>query len=807
MSAIWLRLRSELRSRWRAWLGLALLLGMAGGAATAAAVGARRTETAYPRFVAEYKGFDLLTGGAPEGIDVAKALVTLAHLPEVKDWARGDTVAYAGFLPGGRLLTNPSLTAVTDFQGRVGSEINRWKVLSGRQFDPAALDEALIDFGTAEKYDLHVGSVIRLVVGDYTIPNPKVAPVRIVGIVAAPGGFPAVGIPTLFTTVWVTPAFGRRYSPDPYQGDSALLIRLKRGAADLPAFLRAKDRAGLGDIDVPIVEKVQTAGVQRSIRFESQALWALAALVGLASLAVLGQALGRQMHMDSDELPTLRAIGMSRRQLFALGLARSTAIGLIGAAVTVPVALLLSPLTPIGLARLAEPDPGIWVDGATLALGAALVLGLAVIVSVIPAIRVARSAGPVGEAQVERERPSPLAAALGRTSSSPAAAAGLRMALEPGRGRTAVPVRSTMFGVAVSVAALTAALLFASSLHHVLATPRLSGLTWDALVDVSQDDPEATAAFVKAMTAKVNADPRLAGFGRGGFLNVKIGGRSMFAFVASRTGPVHPVIAEGRPPVTADEIALGPGTLRATHTSVGDTIRVAMDDPEALPPVPMTIVGKAIIPPAPFGVSGPGEGAALSEAAWFRLDPSAQQHSDEAPLLVRFAPGVSTATGLAAIREDASTSRFIAQADRPGDVTSLTRIANMPVALAGLLALMAVGILAHTLITSIRRRRRDLAILKTLGFERHQIAGAVAWQATALTAMALVIGVPVGVGVGRWMWRAFADQALGVLSVPIVPLLAIALGVPIALLLANLIAALPGRSAARTRAALVLRSE
>ena len=165
------------------------------------------------------------------------------------------------------------------------------------------------------------------------------------------------------------------------------------------------------------------------------------------------------------------------------------------------------------------------------------------------------------------------------------------MALEPGRGRTAVPVRSTMFGVAISVAALTAALLFAASLNHVLVTPRLSGLTWDALVDVSQEDPAATAAFVKTTTARINADPRLAGFGRGGFVNVTTDGRPLFAFVVDRSGPVQPVIAEGRPPVAADEIALGPGTLRATHTSVGGTVRVAMDDPEALPPVPMKIVG------------------------------------------------------------------------------------------------------------------------------------------------------------------------------------------------------------------------
>jgi hypothetical protein len=51
ISAVWLRLRSELRARWRSWLGLALLIGLAGGAAVAAAAEARRTETAYPRFI------------------------------------------------------------------------------------------------------------------------------------------------------------------------------------------------------------------------------------------------------------------------------------------------------------------------------------------------------------------------------------------------------------------------------------------------------------------------------------------------------------------------------------------------------------------------------------------------------------------------------------------------------------------------------------------------------------------------------------------------------------------------------------
>src|SRR6266446_2984799 len=69
VSAVWMRLRSEIRTRWRSWLGLALLIGLAGGAAAAAAAGARRTETAYPRFVRAQNGYDLVTGGFPGNID------------------------------------------------------------------------------------------------------------------------------------------------------------------------------------------------------------------------------------------------------------------------------------------------------------------------------------------------------------------------------------------------------------------------------------------------------------------------------------------------------------------------------------------------------------------------------------------------------------------------------------------------------------------------------------------------------------------------------------------------------------------
>jgi predicted lysophospholipase L1 biosynthesis ABC-type transport system permease subunit len=139
-------------------------------------------------------------------------------------------------------------------------------------------------------------------------------------------------------------------------------------------------------------------------------------------------------------------------------------------------------------------------------------------------------------------------------------------------------------------------------------------------------------------------------------------------------------------------------------------------------------------------------------------------------------------------------------------VVSLASIAGVPVALSGLLALIAAGTLAHMLISSTRRRRRDLAILKTLGFTRRQVRHAIAWQATTVVAIALLIGLPAGVAGGRWAWRVFAAQ-LGVLPEPAVPLAAIVIAIPGALVLANLIAAVPGQAAARTQPGAVLRAE
>ena len=78
MALTWLTLRAQLRQRWRAMAGLALLLGLAGGVVLAAASGAWRTGTAYPRLLTWANAAQVrVTPGEP----APAYLAALARLP------------------------------------------------------------------------------------------------------------------------------------------------------------------------------------------------------------------------------------------------------------------------------------------------------------------------------------------------------------------------------------------------------------------------------------------------------------------------------------------------------------------------------------------------------------------------------------------------------------------------------------------------------------------------------------------------------------------------------------------------------
>jgi putative ABC transport system permease protein len=130
---------------------------------------------------------------------------------------------------------------------------------------------------------------------------------------------------------------------------------------------------------------------------------------------------------------------------------------------------------------------------------------------------------------------------------------------------------------------------------------------------------------------------------------------------------------------------------------------------------------------------------------------------------------------------------------------------SLPLLLGLALSLLALLTIVHLLLTSVRRRRRDFAVLRSIGLTRSQVRAAISWQAGTLTAVALGLGIPLGLVCGRVAWRLFAGQ-LGIMPVVVLPVMLV-LVVPAALALAVAVAAVPGESAARARPAEILRSE
>jgi ABC-type antimicrobial peptide transport system permease subunit len=177
-------------------------------------------------------------------------------------------------------------------------------------------------------------------------------------------------------------------------------------------------------------------------------------------------------------------------------------------------------------------------------------------------------------------------------------------------------------------------------------------------------------------------------------------------------------------------------------------------------------------------------------------------------LLIKWADGANVAAAerrLSGLGKNSDAFQA-APASLPLAVVSLGELRSLPLALGVFFALLATATVAHALVTTVRRRRHELAVLRSLGFTRRQTRLAIAWQATLIAAAGVIVGVPSGIVAGRLVWRWLADS-FPVVYVPPLAVLAMVLVVPAAILLANLLAAVPARSAARIRPAEALRTE
>jgi hypothetical protein len=270
----------------------------------------------------------------------------------------------------------------------------------------------------------------------------------------------------------------------------------------------------------------------------------------------------------------------------------------------------------------------------------------------------------------------------------------------------------------------------------------------------------------------------------------------------------------GRPPHSANEISLGATTMRALHAHLGSAVTVTTPKPGGGSHTSsFRVVGTTVFPPD-FGAGGLGTGAVFTFAGFLgaqcpsgRSQARCEQNANEGGggvYLLRFAKG---SDGMVARNEVGKEySAAISYPITPSNLVNFGEAVNFPLTFGLMLILFGVMTLVHVLVVSVARRRREVGLLRALGFVRRQIAYTVWWQTMTIAVVGLVVGIPAGIGVGRAIWQEFAGS-LGVLPDSIVTtwvIVAVAAGT---LIVASALAVVPAVAAARPRPGYLLRSE
>jgi FtsX-like permease family len=779
MAAVATWARREVATRWRALLVLGVLAGLAGGTVMAAVAGARRTTTAYARYRQATAAPDAIVFATQVGLFDAD-FTRVRRLPEVVD------AGQFGLAPIAVKEWNIGTLAPVD--DRLYRTISRPLLRAGRLPDPRRADEIVVNQAAARRFHVRLGQRVTLIsstdLSAWASPAPPSGGPTVAATVVGIGDS---DMDLLFGSgepgFVLSGGFLATYPQVPHAPN--LVVRLRPGT-DVRRF-RLEAAAALGRPDLPVRDHAEDdKRITHGTSLERTALLLFAAAALLAALVLVGQALTRTVYAAADAAPTLQALGLTRPET-TVGLTLPVLAAAAVAALVAPAtAVALSPRFPIGLAGYLEPDRGLHADWLVLIPGIALVvlltLGGAAGAALRATSRRPRAAGGTGSALLRLIRAStPLPVAIG---------AGL--ALERGSGDRSLPVRPAIVGATAGILGIVGAFGLVSGIDDALRRPQRSGQAWQAEVDPDEGHPGASLA------ARLRQDQQVEAVSTARRVDVDVDGQGLPVYtIAAVKGDLGFVVLRGRAPAASDEVVLGPSSAKALRRGVGDRVQVGGGQGHA-----MKVVGLGLLPETPH--SSFDQGVWLTGEGLDRVVRGRARAGMEEVLYVTFRRGVAADAAIGRLQRQLGVE--VGPATLPQDVTYLHNVRTLPRALAGFLVLLGLAALAHVLVTAVRRRRHDLAVLRAMGFRPRQAASCVLWQATTVAVVAIVLGVPLGIAAGRWSWRWVAEVTPLVYVAP-VGALAIAAAVPAALLLANAIAALPARRAARLRAAEVLRTE
>ena len=801
----WLRL-DGLR-RWRSLAVLALLIALATATVLTSIAGARRGQTAFDRLWARTLPATATVLPNQPGFNWAK----VAALPEVAALTQFPVVfgfeaqAYPGASTGFPLADD-----------QMTRTIERPVMMAGRLFNPRRVDEIIVTPKFAASSGKHVGDTLTLELASVQQANqeydgstgPPLGPkirARIVGVGRTPWGLDA-DTPGSPGGILTSPALFTRYRANMMgtngQAYINALVRLKGGQAAIPAF-RADLARVTGRSDIDVWDNLQQIGdpMHKVSAYEAACLLAFGLAALAAALFLIGQSVARYTSATVADLQVLQALGMTRRQAIAAACAGPALAGVAGSTLGVAGAIVASRWMPIGLASIAEPHPGIDADWLVLAPGWVLV-PLLVLAGSATAAAVALAAGR----RQAPQRRSAIAAALATVNSPVPLVVGARFALEPGRGRSSVPVRSALVGAVAGVLGVLAAFTFSAGVSDAATHPARFGQTWQLTTFLGYNGHDFGPA--SRVLRAVAANPDVTGVDHARIGGAQAGQVSIESFTYAPVGGKRPavVLTAGRMPARPDEIVLAPTTAQELHARTGSVVRLTGGGTAARS---VRVTGIGFVPTGPH--NGYADGAWLTPGGYDRIFHGAHYAFKFDAATVSLRPGADVQA--VARRLDAAAAAIpggkaftFTPPDPLPDVQTIKDLELLPLALSAFLALLAVSAVGHALATAVRRRRHDLAVLRALGMTRGQARLVVTTQASLLAVIGLVFGVPLGIALGRVIWREVAGFTPLAYHPPLA-LLALLLIGPVALLAANVLAAWPQHRAARVHSARVLRSE
>jgi hypothetical protein len=822
-----------LHARRSGYISVIVLVALVGGLAMASLIGARRTESSYPQFLASTNPSDLLVNpnNAPDNVSsFIAATGRLAHVRKVETAYQYSALALTPSGGAGTvLITGAEFVASRD---GLFSDMDRVTVVQGRLFDPASLNQIVISPTAATLLHLHVGSHVSIGLDaantSTLFPLAKRLDLTVAGVVVFNHQVVQDDIDKNRTGFLLgTPALARSLGTSELEGiySGIQLVggaRYDTAVAGEYAHLAAA-HPETGGANAYIASVIETEA-QRAIRPEAIALGVFGVIAALAVILIAVQIISRQLYTNADETDVLRSLGAGPLVTTTDGLLGIIAAVVSGGLLAGATAIGLSPLTLFGPVRVVDPSPGVALDWTILGLG---VLAVVLILGGAAAL-IARRLAP--HRRSARPRTAERGSAVVRLAMSAGlpvpGVMGLRHALEPGRGRSAVPVRPAIVGTILALVVLTATLTFGASLDSLVSHPSLYGWNFShALFSIDGYGPVPAEPADQLLSR----DRSVAATTGVYFVTPEINGQTIPGLAERAGSPIGPPILSGHGLAGRDQIVLGTATLAELHEHIGGTVEVRGDGVEA---VRLRIVGTATFPTIGDTFAehaSMGTGALFSTAVLGSsvLD-NAGPYSGPNAIFIRLRQGVEPATGRASLEaidrrlvalahsrqvvsligtgEAAVFTIALLPAQRPAEIVNYRSMGTTPVVLALGLGLGTLVALGMTLVTSVRRRRYDLALLKTFGFTRGELFSSVIWQASTISVIGIVIGVPLGIVFGRSLWILFAHE-LSAVPQPTIPIGSIALAAAAAVVLANLVAAIPGQIAARSPVASVLAAD